>query len=318
MAASIIAEIVRSDFVESTHRVSAVVVGSSGSVDFAAGDLGAPISPRSANKPLQAVGMLDCGLDLPEELLALSAASHSGAPMHLDGVRKILASAGLDETALQTPPALPIDSDVAHAYVRAGGRPSALTQNCSGQHAAMLAVSVANGWSADSYLEPDHPLQLHIAERVANLAGEPIAATLVDGCGLPLFALSLTGVASAYRTLLRAEPRTHERRVADAMRAHPEYVGGAGQLPTKLMRAVPGLLAKGGAEGVFACALPDGRAAAMKVEDGSGRAVGPVAGFLLARVGLRGAEAAAVASITRVPVLGVGREVGEIRIRLGS
>lgn len=306
----VIAEVVRSGFVESRHRGSAVVVDPAGEIEISVGDVTSPMSPRSCNKPMQAVGIQRAGVELPTELLALACASHAGDALHVDGVHKILATAGLDETALRNPPALPLDERVAGHYLRAGGEPTAIAQNCSGQHAAMVAACTAKGWPIESYLEPDHPLQLVVTEAVADLVGEPIAGTLVDGCGLPLLTFSLVGLARAYQALVTAEPASLPRRAADAMRAHPEYVAGDGLLVTELMRAVPGLLAKTGAEGVMAFALPDGRAAALKVEDGARRAIPPVTGALLGHVGV---DEPALAALTHVPVLGVGEEVGEIR-----
>jgi L-asparaginase II len=306
----VIAEVVRSGFVESRHRGSVVVLGRTGETEVAFGDVLSPVSPRSANKPMQAVGILSCRIDLPADLLALATASHAGDAVHLDGVRKILAAAGLDESVLRNPPTLPLDERVAEEHVRSGGRPAAVVQNCSGQHAAMLAACTTNGWPTETYLAADHPLQVTVARTVSELAGEPIAATLVDGCGLPLFTYSLTGLARAYRTLVTAAPGMLPRRVADAMRAHPDMVAGDGMLVTNLMQAVPGLLAKSGAEGVMALALPDGRAAAVKIEDGSSRSIPPIAGALLDRLGTGGP---AVATLTRAPVFGVADEVGGIR-----
>lgn len=307
---SVIAEVVRSGFVESRHHGSVAVIGSAGEVALSFGDVRSPVSPRSANKPMQAVGILRCGVDLPPELLALAAASHVGDAAHRDGVRKILASAGLDESSLRNPATLPLDERVARQYLRTGGQPSAIVQNCSGQHAAMLAACTANGWPTESYLAADHPLQVAVAKAVTDLAGEPIVATLVDGCGLPLFTYSLTGLARAYHALVAAEPGTLPRRVADGMRAHPDQVAGAGMFVTELMRAVPGLLAKSGAEGVLAFALADGRAAAIKIEDGSARSTAPIAGAILGRLGI---TETAIPALTRVPLFGVADEVGEIR-----
>ena len=306
----VIAEVVRSGFVESRHRGSAVVIGSDGQAEVSVGDVTSPVSPRSSNKPMQAVGILRCGVELADELLALASASHAGDALHRNGVRKILATAGLDETALRNPATLPLDDRVAHDYLRAGGEPSVVTQNCSGQHAAMLAACTTNGWATESYLQADHPLQLVVAGAVADLAGEPIAATLIDGCGLPLFTFSLTGLARAYRALVIAAPGSLPRRVADAMRVHPEFVAGDGMLVTELMREVPGLLAKSGAEGVIAFALPDGRAAAVKVEDGSSRSIAPLSRVLLDHLGC---DRPGLTDLTRVPVLGVEEEVGEVR-----
>src|SRR5579859_4312469 len=157
--------------------------------------------------------------------------------------------------------------------------------NCSGKHAAMLATCVVNGWPTGSYLSAEHPLQLALRDAVADLAGEPVAHTGVDGCGAPLFAISLVGLARAFRALALAAPGTPERQVAGAMRAHPAWVSGTNADGNKLMSAVPGLLLKGGAEGVDGFALSDGHAAAIKLDDGGMRARTPVTAAILRHLG---------------------------------
>jgi L-asparaginase II len=157
--------------------------------------------PRSSNKPVQALGMLRAGLDLHGELLALACASHSGEPFHLEGVREILAKAGLDEGALQTPPDYPLDDEARDQLLREGGARTSIHMNCSGKHAAMLATCVLNGWDTATYLSPDHPLQVRIRETFAELTGEGVEKVAVDGCGAPLLSTSLTGLARAFRVL---------------------------------------------------------------------------------------------------------------------
>ncbi|WP_078850590.1 asparaginase [Streptomyces sp. NRRL S-15] len=149
-----------------------------------------------------------------------------------------------------------------------------------------------------------------VGEVVAEAAGEPVAAIGTDGCGAPLMAIGLVGLARAFRTFVLAEPGTAERRVADAMRAHPEYVAGTRRPDTWLMREVPGALSKMGAEAVQAVALPDGRALAFKIDDGSTRALGPV---LARSLELLGVDAPVVSRIGRAPLLGGAVEVGEVR-----
>jgi hypothetical protein len=185
------------------------------------GQTGVPFFPRSANKPLQAAAMLRCGLDLDGELLALAAASHSGEDFHVDGVRKILSGAGLSEDDLRCPPAWPLDPETARRLIARGEGESRIRMNCSGKHAAMLATCAANRWPTAGYLAPGHPLQQAIRRTVEELAGEQVSATGVDGCGAPLFALTLTGLARAFRALVLSAAGTPERRVADAMRAYP-------------------------------------------------------------------------------------------------
>src|ERR1700712_589346 len=189
----VVAEIVRSGFVEGHHYGSWVALAPDGSVTASAGEVHAPVLPRSCNKPVQALGMLEAGLELDGELLALAGASHSGDPFHVEGVRRILAGAGLSEDALQTPPDYPLDDAARVEVIRGGGTKAPILMNCSGKHAAMLATCVTNGWPTESYLDPDHPLQQAIASTFAATTGEPVAAVAVDGCGAPLLSTSLVG-----------------------------------------------------------------------------------------------------------------------------
>jgi L-asparaginase II len=181
-----------------------------------------------------------------------------------------------------------------------------MMMNCSGKHAGMLATCVANGWPLESYRDPKHPLQVALAEAVTDLVGEPIAAVGVDGCGAPVFGFSLTALARSFQKLVDAEPGTAERRVADEMRARPELVAGTGADDTVLMGSVPGLLIKGGAEGVVAAALRGVGAVAIKIDDGSPRARTPV---LLDALRELGVEVPALEE----SVLGGGEPVGEVR-----
>ncbi|MFB6667347.1 asparaginase [Streptomyces parvus] len=309
-APPVLAEVVRSGFTEGHHRGALVLLAADGSVERAIGDPSAPVFPRSSNKPMQAAAILRAGLDLSGERLALAAASHSGEPFHLDLARKMLAEHGLSPADLQTPPDLPLDPVEAETYLAAGNVRERITMNCSGKHAAMLAVCVRNGWDTATYLDPAHPLQQLVGQVVAEAAGEPVASVGTDGCGAPLMAIGLTGLARAFRSFVLAEPGSAERRVADAMRAHPEYVAGTRRPDTWLMREVPGTLSKMGAEAVQAVALPDGRALAFKIDDGAGRALGPV---LARALELLGVDAPVVARIGRSPLLGGAAEVGEIR-----
>jgi L-asparaginase II len=299
----IVAEVVRSGFVESVHHGSVVVEPGVASV----GNVTGAMFPRSSNKPLQTVGMLRAGLEVADGAhLALISGSHFGEPVHVRMVREILTGAGLDVAALRCPAALPLSERERDAWLRTGGGPEPVLMNCSGKHAGMLATCLANGWPVDSYLDPKHPLQVALADAVADLAGEPIAATGVDGCGAPVFAFSLTGLARAFQRLVDAPPGTPERRVADEMRAHPVLVAGAGADDTVLMRAVPGLLAKGGAEGVVAVAVPGAGAVALKIEDGAMRARTPV---LLSALRKLGVDVPQMAEL----VLGGGEPVGVVR-----
>jgi L-asparaginase II len=310
----VVAELVRSGFVEGHHYGSVVALDETGSVDWSVGSTDRPILPRSSNKPLQALGMVRLGLDLPPELLALGCASHSGEQFHLDGVRRILASVGLTEDALRTPADYPLEDVERDAVVAAGGQRTRLQMNCSGKHAAMLATCVVNGWDTDAYLDPDHPLQQATRVSFEELTGEP-AAVAIDGCGAPLLSTSLTGLARAFRALAVATDGP-ERRVADAIRQHPAWVSGTRRDECALLAAVPGAIGKMGAESCFALALRDGRAFALKVDDGAMRAWPVVLVAALRRAGVDrepGVDGDALRRTGDAPLLGGGLRVGEIR-----
>ncbi|MFG2006637.1 asparaginase [Spirillospora sp. NPDC048911] len=306
----VLVEVERSGFVESWHRGSAVGLDAAGSLAVRVGTPDAPIFPRSANKPMQAVAMLRSGLVLEGELLALAAGSHSGEGFHVEGAEKILASAGLSADLLQCPAQWPLEPEVGLDVARNGGDRSRLRMNCSGKHAGMLATCVVAGWPTDSYLAPDHPLQQAVQTVVEELSGEKPVAVGVDGCGAPLFAISATGVARAFRALVLAAPGTPERRVADTMREHPEWTSGTRREERRLMDAVPGLLVKCGAEGVDAFAYADGRAGAVKVDDGSMRARTPVTVALLRALGI---DADALDDLATIQLHGGDGTVGAIR-----
>jgi L-asparaginase II len=249
--------------------------------------------------------MLRAGLEIDGSALALACASHEGEPGHVDGVHEILAQAGLTPADLQTPAVLPNEPDAAFAWRRKGRGPEPIAHMCSGKHAAMLATCVTAGWDPASYRDPGHPLQTLVRATITEFTGDEPLPVVVDGCGAPAFSATVAGVARAYGRIAAARAGTPEHRVATAMREHPWYVGGTGTLVTQLGGAVPGLLAKNGAEGGFAAALPDGRALAVKVLDGSPRALPALVVALLRALG--------VDAPAPDPVLGGGAPVGEVR-----
>ncbi|MDX3118348.1 asparaginase [Streptomyces scabiei] len=305
-----VAHLVRGGVTEGIHYGSVVVLGADGAVELQLGDIEAAMYPRSALKPVQAVAMVRAGLPLDDELLSLAAASHSGEERHLAGARRILELAGVDEDQLRNVEDTPYDPAVRDAWTREGRAPSRLAQNCSGKHAAMLYTCALNGWSLDGYLDPAHPLQQAIAEIVEDLTGQRIARVTVDGCGAPLFSVSLHGLARAAARITAAAPGTPEARVADAMRDHAEMASGAGRDVAALMRAVPGLLTKDGFEGVQVAALPDGRSVAVKISDGANRARVPVTAAALTRAGV---DPALLTEFAGEPLLGGGVPVGCVR-----
>jgi L-asparaginase II len=311
----VIAEIVRSGIVEGRHYGAVVALDPNGSVRYARGDVSGPILPRSCNKPLQALAMVRCGLPLDGELLALACASHSGEQFHLDGVRRILAGAGLTEADLGNPAGWPLEDRVRDEVVRAGGNATPLQMNCSGKHAAMLATCVSNGWPTHDYLSPAHPLQQAVAADFATQTGEPIEQIAIDGCGAPLLPTSLTGLARAFARLATGTG-TEEQRVAAAIRAHPEFVSGTRRDERTLLTAIPGAIGKAGAESCYAVALPDGRAFALKTDDGAPRARPVVMAALLQQLGVDtepGVDTEAVRRTGAAPLLGGSETVGEIR-----
>jgi L-asparaginase II len=312
--AVLLAEVVRSGLVESRHRGSVVALDADGAVAFAAGVVDRPMYPRSANKPAQAAAMVSLGLDLEGELLALAAASHSGEEFHQDGARRILARVDLDESYLRNTPGWPLATHAMVDHVRRGLGPTSLAADCSGKHAAMLSTCVINDWPLEGYLAPDHPLQKSILDVVADLSGAPVPHTGMDGCGAPLFGMTLTALARMFRSMAVADPGTPERRVVDAIHRHPEWTSGTRRDESRLIRGVPGLFAKAGAEAVFAAALDDGRAVAVKIDDGGTRARTAVMAESLGRLGVK---APLLDELRTRPVMGGGRPVGELRVAAG-
>jgi len=304
----VLVEVVRSGLVESRHRGVAVRVDPEGKVLWSLGDPDTVIFPRSANKPFQTLGMMRAGLPVDGAELAVATASHSGEPFHLDAVRGVLRRAGLDESALQTPPSYPLDPKEHAAVLRAGGGRDPILMDCSGKHAAMLLTSVVNDWPTGTYLDPDHPLQQTIAAIFAEFTGSPPDAVSIDGCGAPLLATSIRRLATATARVLAAPEGSDGRRLVDAMLAHPEYVSGTRREELHLMRAFPGLVAKGGAESVLVVGLPDGSACALKIEDGGSRPLYVAMHRVLQIAGLD-----AEILHDRPPVLGGGKQVGEVR-----
>lgn len=281
-----LAVVERSGFVESRHFGTLSALTADGSVAVSLGDPTATILPRSTTKPWQAVGCRAAGLALSTAGTALSAGSHTGEDRHVAVVHEILADAGLSEKDLRCVPDWPEDEATRHRLIRAGEGPSQVRMNCSGKHAAMLATARLRGWSTPDYLDRHHPLQRAIAATVEDLAGEKIAHTAVDGCGTPLFAISLQALTRAVGRIAAASPGAPEGLVAEAIRTHPEMVAGNRRDNTALMRAVPGLIAKDGFEAVQVAALPDGTAIGIKIADGSDRARMPVTAAALVLAGI--------------------------------
>ena len=300
---AVLAEYVRDGVVESEHRGFLVALNADGSIFKSIGDVETKIFPRSTVKCAQASAMVRSGLDLEPRLLALAQSSHSGGEMHMDGAREILASVGLSESALQCA----LDRPLGEAERRAWGErpPTQIAMNCSGKHAAMLATCVKNGWPIETYLEQSHPLQLAIKAELEDLAGETISLTSTDGCGAPLFLLSLIGLVRAVRAITISTDPVHQS-VMSAARAFPEMVGGVGRHNTEMMQQVAGLFMKDGAEAVNVCSLDDGRTFVFKVSDGSLRAFRTIVHACLKDFGID-------TPLTLEKVMGGPRVIGTIR-----
>jgi len=280
-------------------------------VTFAAGAVDRPILPRSSNKPVQATALLAAGwAPRSAQELAIGAGSHSGEDGHRELVASMLSAVGLGPDDLGCPPAMPQHIGTESEWIVAGRAPDRLAMNCSGKHAAMLSACVASGWPTEDYLSRDHPLQQAIEARLADAAAEPVTAVVVDGCGAPQHALTVTGLARGVLSLVQAPDGSPDRSVADAMRAQPWFVAGTGRIDTALMEAVPGLLSKEGADGVSVAALPGRGAVALKLDDGGDRGRPPALSAALLRLGVP-AEVLAPWSLT--PLSGGDGVVGEVR-----
>jgi L-asparaginase II len=304
----VLAEYVRDGVVESEHRGFLAALNADGSIFKTLGDVETKIFPRSTVKCAQASAMVRSGLDLETRLLALAQSSHSGGEIHMDGALEILASVGLSESALQCA----LDRPLGDAERRAWGEkaPTQIAMNCSGKHAAMLATCVKNGWPIETYLDASHPLQLAIKAELEELAGEKISLTSTDGCGAPLFLLSLIGLARAVHEITISTDPVHQR-VMSAARAFPEMVGGVGRHNTEMMQQVPGLFMKDGAEAVNVCSLSDGRTFVFKVSDGSLRAFRTIVHACLNDFGIDTA-------LTPEKVMGGPRVIGTIRATIAA
>ena len=295
---------------ESVHFGALVALDSHGEIAFSVGDPQVTIFPRSATKPFQALAMVRAGLSLPAEQLALVCASHSGQDSHQDTARSILASAGLDESALLNTPGFCVHVPSAHESIRSGRGKTALQMDCSGKHAGMLATCVINGWSTNDYLNEDHPLQIAITETIAEVTGALPVAISTDGCGAPAHVIELHRLARAMRALAIGDAGLEGRAVFAAMEQFPHMIAGDDRHTTAIASAIPGLAAKDGAESIYVAAMDDGRAVALKLSDGSGRGTATV---LLAALQRLGVDVSAVPNSVNEVVLGHGKPVGGVR-----
>jgi L-asparaginase II len=282
--------------IESIHNGRACFCDPSGELLDALGDPDAYVLLRSSAKPLQALPLVLSGaadaFGLTQKELAVACASHNSEVRHLEAVRSILQKADLSEDELQSGAHPPMYGPAAAELVRRDEEPRAIHSNCSGKHAGMLAVCAHEGWTTVGYRKPDHPLQRHIVEvvaRVCDLAEDEILVA-DDNCGVPTFGMPLSKLATGFARLatgthLDDDLASAAIRLRDAMRSHPFMVAGTGRLDTEIMGSTD-LMTKVGAEAVFAAGSTDGWGLAIKISDGSGRALRPAALAALSRRGV--------------------------------
>ena len=325
--------VMRGGRVESIHRGHVAVVDASGRLLAWAGEPRLLVFPRSSYKPFQTIPLVESGAwdrsGLGDEALALVAGSHSGTDRHAEVARSILRAAVADESALRCGSHPPYDDATAAALRARGETPAPIRHNCSGKHAGMLLLARHLGAPLESYVDPQHPVQRQIFERFAGLMGEPWVdpELAIDGCSAPTPRMPLATLAQAFALLATARDAAGAdvpalARIRDAMRRHPEMVAGEGRLDTLLMRALPGAVSKAGAEGVHVTGIPDrGIGIAVKIEDGTRRALGPAVTSALEAFGLIGAtEKAALAQhagdrLRNFAGLEVGAVRGVVRLR---
>jgi len=298
----VLAKVTRGDLVESLHLGHLVVLNADGSTYLSKGLPELPIYPRSAVKSLQAAAMLKAGLKVNTDELAIVCASHSGSQKQIDLVTKMLTSRDISISQLKNTVDKPLGEKEKISW---GEKPaSQLAQNCSGKHAGMLITCQQNGWDMSTYLDPNHPLQVAIKNEIEELSGEKVSTVSVDGCGAPLFAISLVGLARAISNLVKSKDDSYQK-IVSACTKYPELFAGKGRLTTRLMQSVPGLFMKEGAEGVEVCALSNGRVIAIKIIDGSWRPVAPIIMEIFKRWGVEMPDES-------VKIYGGGSVIGEV------
>lgn len=307
-----VARLLRSDVVESTHLGSVVVADKDGAVVASVGDPERPTFIRSTGKPFQAaVSIALAGERPPDEEIAVMAASHNAEEEHLRAVRSLLDRAGLTEGALRCPPGRPMDPDPD----RPPEPPARILHNCSGKHAGMLLAAVRRGDEVSSYPDGSHPVQMAVADLMRRATGTARAAVAVDGCGVPVEAVPLRGLATAYARLavpaaLGPEGGAAEA-VVSAMARFPFLVAGRGRVCTVVMEGRSGLLVKVGAEGVAGATLLDrGFGVAVKIEDGAQRARDAALLRVLGLLGVVDPDDPVLAPFARPPVRGGERTAG--------
>lgn len=324
----VLVEVTRGTVVESRHRGSLAVVDAGGRVVHRVGDVAAPVYPRSAIKPLQALLLVESGaadrFGLSERELALACASHRGEPIHTETVTAWLGRVGLSASDLECGAHLPYDPKTMEALLRADGQASTVHNNCSGKHSGFLTTALHLGLPIKGYIQPEHPLQRKLYQLIEEMGGESLAATGrgTDGCGIPVFGVPLRALARAFARLddpsgLAPERAKAAARILKAMAAEPVMVSGHGNFVTRVMEVAGDTVrVKSGAEGVYAAVLVGrGLGVAVKMDDGAGRSAEMAMAAALRRLGaFTPAQEEALAGFFEAPIRNVaGKEIGVVR-----
>jgi L-asparaginase II len=313
--AVVVAELVRDGFAESFHHGVLAVVDQQGSTLLERGNADAIVYPRSTLKPLQAIAVLETGIELSALNLTLTTASHCGSDRHRGAIGSLLRDYGLDESSLQCPQDWPLGNTERAQYLADGHEASRLAMNCSGKHAGFLAACTHAGFSTEDYLSFDHPLQQGIVTTLTRYTGEAPTFTSRDGCGAPLHAVSLRGLARGI-AIIAAGHSEQEKQLLHAVRDNAWAIDGEGRDNTVTIETLGGI-AKIGAEGLVVIGTPSGVAVAVKILDGSMRATSLVALAALEMVGaISAGDAAALSARMAHPVSGGEAIIGALEVRL--
>lgn len=318
-----IAQVVRGGVVDCVHRGRIVVVDRDGKILYQAGDASSVAFLRSTAKPFQAAAIVESGaakhfhFTAPE--LALSAGSHSGTTDHLEILHGMMYKVGVDADDLLCGVSAPLDASAHDQLLMSGGHASTLTHNCSGKHVAMLAACKTNNWDIKHYVDREHPLQTRILQLLAltcRIESRQIQLA-TDGCSVPTFGLPMVNIAlGCARMGLSVHQDNALGQIAKAMQAHPLVFSGAGRYDAVLVQATQGrLIAKGGAEGLVGIGVPErGVGIAMKISDGSQRAMIPVLSSVLRQLDLISAseQTAIERAMPSAVLTNAGVQAGEI------
>jgi L-asparaginase II len=304
----VLVEVIRGETVESLHRGAIAVVDCNNKIVLEYGDINRPVFPRSAIKALQAIPLFETAavdrFGLTDQEIALACASHNGEEAHAQTSLSMLKKCGLDATSLECGAHWPMYDQAQHPLIKAGLKPSALHNNCSGKHAGFVCVACAAGDNPKGYVKAAHPTMRMVSQAIEDMTGYKLgeAASGTDGCSIPTYAIPLRAMAFGFAKLATGRSLGKQRaeaaeRIRKAVAKEPFYVAGTGRFDTVVMEILrERAFIKTGAEGVYCAALPEtGFGVALKCEDGNSRAAQVMMGAILSRfVKMSDAEKSAV------------------------